>query len=294
MRSKKEMFDLILNVAYRDERVRAVILDGSRADPEAPSDPFQDFDIIYAVTDVKSFKCTPEWINIFGERMILQLPDDMTDPLPVDKSSYAYLIQLADGNRIDLSLYPLDRLDQLSRDSIRKVLLDKDGIVDDNAISARNAYLPHPPTARQFHDCCNEFWWVCPYCAKGLWRGQIVYAKTMLDEYIREQMVKMLRWHIGMETDFSKAPGKYGKYFQKYLTPELWKMYLQTYSDAGYENTWQALFTMCKLFRTIAIPIAKRFGLDYPFDDDRRVSAYLQHIYTLPEDAKEIYPTAGK
>ncbi|MCI0398984.1 MAG: aminoglycoside 6-adenylyltransferase [Chloroflexi bacterium] len=22
-------------------------------------------------------------------------------------------------------------------------------------------YLPGPPTAKAFSDCCNEFWWVC-------------------------------------------------------------------------------------------------------------------------------------
>ncbi len=45
------MFDLILDTARADERIRAVILNGSRANPNAPRDPFQDFDIVYLVTD---------------------------------------------------------------------------------------------------------------------------------------------------------------------------------------------------------------------------------------------------
>ena len=100
MRSEKEMFDLILDVARRDERIRAVILNGSRANPNAPRDIFQDYDIVYVVTELASFKQDPDWIDCFGERMILQLPDEMLDPPPGDEEGYAYLMQFADGSRI--------------------------------------------------------------------------------------------------------------------------------------------------------------------------------------------------
>ena len=36
MRSEQEMFDLILSFAKEEERVRAVVLNGSRANPNAP------------------------------------------------------------------------------------------------------------------------------------------------------------------------------------------------------------------------------------------------------------------
>ena len=97
------MLDLILDTARRDERVRAVIMNGSRVNPNAPRDRFQDFDIIYLVSDVAAVKADPSWIDCFGERMILQLPDDMVDPPPEPGFHYAYLMQFADGNRIDLS-----------------------------------------------------------------------------------------------------------------------------------------------------------------------------------------------
>ena len=51
MRSEQEMLDLILETARNDERIRAVIMNGSRANPNALRDPFQDFDIVYLVTE---------------------------------------------------------------------------------------------------------------------------------------------------------------------------------------------------------------------------------------------------
>ena len=86
-----------------------------------------------------------------------------------------------------------------------------------------------------------------------------------------------------------RIPGKHGKYLEQYLEPELWEMLLQTYSNAGYEETWDALSTMCDLFRTLAVRVAEHFGFDYPCGDDGRVSAHLRHVRDLPRDAPEIY-----
>ncbi|MFN3333480.1 MAG: aminoglycoside 6-adenylyltransferase, partial [Caldilinea sp.] len=61
MRSEQEMLDLILSVAEADEHIRAVIMNGSRTDPNAPRDIFQDYDIVYVVTDVAAFVNNPAW-----------------------------------------------------------------------------------------------------------------------------------------------------------------------------------------------------------------------------------------
>ena len=99
----------------------------------------------------------------------------------------------------------------------------------------------------------------------------------------------MIDWCLGLRTQFSKNPGKYGKYVQQYLDPEQWHLLLKTYSDAGYESTWEALFSTCTLFRQLALQVAGHFGYDYRQEEDERVSAHLQHVRSLPQDAKEIY-----
>ena len=290
MRSEQEMLDLIINTARMDERVRAVLMNGSRVNPNAPKDFFQDFDIVYLVTEKESFLADPSWVKVFGELMILQLPDEMSDPPPEGKDHYSYLMQFSDGNRIDLSLYPVNKLYLLEDDSLTLTLLDKDGILPEFDPPNESGYLPKPPTAIKFFDCTNEFWWCSPYVAKGLWRRQIAYAKHMLDLYVREQLDKMLVWYIGMHTDFIIAPGKMGKYLEKYLEPELWQMFLRTYSDANYDHTWDALLAMGDLFRRVAIPVAEHFGFTYPLGDDERVTTHLRHVRHLPHEAKEMYP----
>lgn len=289
MRSEQQMFDLILETAKCDERVRAVIMNGSRANPNAPRDPFQDFDIVYIVSDVEPFRHNLEWIRRFGEMMILQMPEEMQDPPAEDGGFFSYLMQFMDGNRIDLGIFTLSQWKERGSDSQSILLLDKEGIIEPFPPANDSDYFPKPPTSKAFFDCCNEFWWVSPYVAKGLWRQEILYAKYIQDVYVRDQLMKMLTWHIGVKTDFQVSPGKLGKYFQKYLEPELWEMLLKIYPDASYENTWNALFVMCDLFRKTAISIAEHYGFDYPSGDDERVSTYLKHIRVLPGTAKEIY-----
>jgi aminoglycoside 6-adenylyltransferase len=111
----------------------------------------------------------------------------------------------------------------------------------------------------------------------------------MQDYYVRSQLMKMLEWYIGIRTDFTKSPGKHGKYFKQYLEPDLWDMLIATYSDADSERTWDALEKMCELFRLLAQAVAEHFNFDYIASDDQNVSAHLKHVRALPKDAKAIY-----
>jgi aminoglycoside 6-adenylyltransferase len=289
MRSEQEILELIVNTAKSDNRIRAVILNGSRVNPNARRDIFQDFDVLYLVTEVESFINDHTWIVRFGELMILQMPEAMKDPPPLNNGSFTYLMQFSDGNRIDLSLWPIAKSNQLGNDSLSRLLLDKDGLFSPFPVPSDSDYLPSPPTAQAFSDCCNEFWWVGLNVAKGLWREEITYAKCMLDEHVRDQLMKMLAWYVGMQTEFSHNPGKCGKYLKQYLEPDLWEMLEKTYTDAGYDTTWEALFTMCDLFRITATRLATHFGFAYPQDDDEKLRAHLRHVRSLPKNANEIY-----
>jgi aminoglycoside 6-adenylyltransferase len=289
MRSEQEMLALILETAREDERIRAVILNGSRADPAASCDCFQDFDILYLVTDVASFVRDPRWIDRFGERTIMQTPDAMASDSPHAGGAFAYLMQFADGNRIDLRLFPVAELAALERDSLSVLLLDKDGLVGPLPPPDDRDYLPIPPTDRQFADCCNEFLWVCPYAAKGLWRKQITYAKAMQEMVLRPQLMKILEWYVGAATGFRCGTGYHGKHLQRYLEPELWDLLTRTYSDAGIENTWDALEAMGELFRLAALRVATHFQFDYPEGDDARVTEHLARVRSLPDTATEMF-----
>lgn len=286
MRSEKEMLDLILGYARKNEDVRAAVMNGSRVNPNAKKDPFQDYDVVYFVKDVEPYKRNPEIPRYFGEILILQLPEDMDEPPPATDGGYGYLMQFMDGTRIDLGFEPVSFAAHCGEDTLTVVLLDKDNLIGTLPPPNDRGYLPKQPTAKAFADCCNEFWWVTPYAAKGLWRDELTYAKEMQDNYVRDELMRMLTWYFGIKTGFEKSPGKLGKYFKGTLEEDIWAMLEATYSGASAEDTWEALFMMGKLFRKVAKEVADYFGFTYPEQDDQNVSAYIRRIKALPKYAE--------
>ncbi len=279
------MLGLILATARQDPRIRAVILNGSRVNPNATPDRYQDFDVVYIVTAVAPFVDDPNWIDRFGELMILQMPDRMGSAAPRQDGGFTYLMQFTDGNRIDLTLIPVENIKNKQPDSLSVLLLDKDERFPPFPPPNESSYLPSPPTAKAFYDCCNEFWWVAPYVAKALARGEILYAKHQLDLVLRGELMKMLTWQFGIQTNFKRNPGKYGQHFSEVLSQNQWDQLLRTYTPAGIHPTWQALFSMVRLFRDSAQSVNSHFEFDDAAQEQERVSAYLHQIHKAGMDS---------
>jgi aminoglycoside 6-adenylyltransferase len=111
----------------------------------------------------------------------------------------------------------------------------------------------------------------------------------MLDVVVREQLLKMLIWYVGVQTDFQECPGKAGKYLKQSVDPDTWKLLESTYADAQTEHIWDSLFAMEDLFRQTGRYVAEHFSFNYPEQDDQNVTRYLQHVRKLPRSAETIY-----
>ncbi|MED2971902.1 aminoglycoside 6-adenylyltransferase [Fictibacillus sp. B-59209] len=284
------MLGKIGEFAKKEKRIRAVILNGSRVNPNVPPDIFQDYDVLFVTKDVPYYIKNRSWISSFGEIMIMQTPDAMgTRELWGTNEKFTYLMQFMDGERIDLTFYSEEKVQDMVHDSLSKVVLDKDGIFPDLPESSNRDYITNRPSEKDFSDCCNEFWWVSTYIAKGLWRRELPYAKAMFDGPVRDMLVLMLKWHIGMRHDFSVDSGKHGKYFMFLLKPEQYDQFVKTYTDGEYENMWEALFEMGSLFRKAAFELADCLGFSYPYEEDQKVTAHLKYIRHLPADTNRMY-----
>lgn len=280
MRTEKEIYDLILGYAQKDERVRAVTLEGSRVNPNVPKDIFQDFDISYFVTDMDSFIRDKSWIDIFGERIIMQEPEAMSLFTPELNGWYSYLMLFKDGNRIDLKIIPLEDVDfYIRNDKLIRLLLDKDGFFPPLTSPTDIDFHVKRPHEENFRDCCNEFWWVSTYVAKGLWRKEILYANAHINGYVRPGLLRMMEWRAGIATGFKLSVGKHYKYLQNYIPEEEWMLILQTYRNDNYENCWQSLFTMTDLFRISSRIVAESLNYEYPLEEDENVTGYLNEVY---------------
>ena len=111
----------------------------------------------------------------------------------------------------------------------------------------------------------------------------------MFENVVRADLDKMVSWWIGMENDFQVSTGKMGKYFVRYLPDAHWRLYRDTYSNGDDDAFWEAIFSGCELFRTLAKDVSHHLSYSYPIDDDRSMTKYLMHVRTLPRSAEAIY-----
>ena len=283
MSSEKEMFELILNVAEKDSRIRAVYMNGSRTNPNAPKDVYQDYDIVYVVDDFDTFIADKSWIDIFGDRFILQMPETMR--YPSGEGHFNWMMLFTDGNRLDLTLIPIQKPELIGNDSLSIALMDKDGILPSFPIACDKDYLIKPPSELFFMSCCNNFWWCLQNVAKGIARDELPYAMLMYHNVVREELHDMISWYIGINTDFSVSAGKMGKYFKKYLPSEIYEQYLLTYSDSDYSNMWKAIMNSCDIFSSLASQVAEHLSYKYAKQDEENMRIYINNvkndIYTI-------------
>jgi aminoglycoside 6-adenylyltransferase len=279
LRSEQEMMELFIDFAHTHDGIRLVTLEGSRTNPNVPKDRFQDYDISYFVTDMDAFKKDDRWLDVFGKRIMMQKPEDMELFPPELGNWFSYLLLFEDGNKLDLTLIPVEETDEYFADSdgLVQVLLDKDARIGQEVIASDRQYWITKPTARQFDDCCNEFWMVSTYVVKGLARKEILFAVDHLNEIARPNLLRMMAWRIGTERGYTFSVGKNYKYIDRFLPAPDWEALLSTFNENGYQPMWQSLFTCYALFRAYSKAVAVSLGYTYP-DYDAAITAYTQRI----------------
>lgn len=283
MRSEQEIMDLILKTARDDERIRAVLLVGSRANPTIIKDKYQDYDITYFVHDIKPFYNNPSWVEThFGKPLIMQMPEAMR--YPEGDGHFNYMMIYSDTVRIDLTFEFRKYVDN---GEPAAVLLDKDegrGFLPVLSALGDKYWHIKPPDELFYYSCCNNFWWCLNNAAKGIARDELAYVMYMINNVIRIELHDMINYYIGTQHSFDLSTGKEGKYFKKYLPAELYTQYAATYSGSNYVDIWNSIDIMCDLFHSLAVAVAAHFNYTYRKEEEDGMREYIRMLkLTMPK-----------
>lgn len=281
MRQESEMLNLIIGYAEDDQRIRAVTLNGSRVNPTAIVDRYSDFDIAYFVDDVREFTRDKSWIEVFGEVLIVQYSLDWYDN-PYDYNSrdtFAYLIQFADGNRIDLTVVDISNIGkEVENIEPKKVLVNKDDFTELKDIFDASCYFITLPLHHEFYNTCNEFRWLSIYIAKGICRKEIYYVKFAYEVLMMPMMIKMLEWDVAIRNDFNITTGTHSKYLYKYLTDFELAKFHSIFPDGSYESITEKLFQVYDLFHKYEEKVAKTLDFSIDKGEKMRVLDFLNNM----------------
>jgi len=270
MRNSDQVFSQILGFAQAEECVRAVMMNGSGVNPNAPKDIWQDYDIVFFIRDFRDmpYQANQDWIKQFGELCIKQVNEEAD-------VTY-FLLQFKDGIRIDLSFRDVVTIKDIARqDSLSKILLDKDALAPALPPPNDSAYHVQKPTEQEFADLINEAFWIMPYITKGIHRDELPYAKYMFDVVLLGCIRKLLCWYIGAEHNWSVNPGAYEKWFKRYLPIDIYNEFTALFPATDYKEMQNSLIQAGEFIRKIGITLANQLCYYYPIQDDEGVMEFI-------------------
>ena len=266
MRTDTEMMNLILQIA-ESLQVEAVALSGSRANPRAPKDEFQDYDVVYIVDDLEDLISDLSWLDQFGKRIIEQ---EVTLG-----HRRLYLMLFEDGNRIDLTLCPKEHIQEwVDSEANFEVIKDDKGLFEAYQPNLKR-YWTAPPTEEEFAASCNEFWWVSAYVVKSIRRNQLIYATDHLYGICQQELLKVLAWQVTSDRGIVDI-GKNYKYLFQYLPAGQEKEFSALLDLSSIYKITQSLFATMGLFNREAQILAQKMGFTYDKEVAEKMTSYAK------------------
>ena len=266
MRTDTEMMNLILQIA-ESLQVEAVALSGSRANPRAPKDEFQDYDVVYIVDDLEDLISDLSWLDQYGNRFIEQ-----HNRL---RHRRLYLMLFEDGNRIDLTLCPKEYIQEwVDSEANFEVIKDDKGLFEAYQLNLKR-YWTAPPTEEDFAASCNEFWWVSAYVVKAIRRKQLIYATDHLYGICQQELLKVIAWQVTSDKGAVDI-GKNYKYLFQYLPAGQEKEFSALLDLSSFDKITQSLFATMGLFNREAQILAQKMGFTYDKEVAEKMTSYAK------------------
>jgi aminoglycoside 6-adenylyltransferase len=265
--------------------VRALILESSRAAPNAPLDKLSDFDLLVVVSELEAFEKESSWLGWYDTPLVrLSQERELMGLRTLNR-----LVLYEDGTKVDHIVWPIERLllevraEQLADmlDVGYRVLLDKDSLTSGLQVPTYRAHIPSRPTEAEFLALVEEFWWESTYVAKNLWREELLPWKYALFQMTISNLRRMLEWRVEIDHAWSMRPGRIGRGLKQRVAPALWAELEATFVGPGVEENWRALVRLGNLFSETSREVGASLGFRYPEEIEQGMRGYWEKVRIL-------------
>jgi aminoglycoside 6-adenylyltransferase len=279
----RSLLDKVVALAYADEDIRAVILEGSLA-VQFQVDELSDYDVNIYTRNAEKYLVDDRWLSQIG-RVILYQKEKFQfyeDIVPTR------LVLFRNRERIDFSFWRLTILADIVRgektyESYKngyQVLVDKDHLATQLPPPDGTGFSLSPPTRERFRQTIYDFWFEAYCVARYLARRDLWYAKLIENRYIKDHLFRMALWNHQTENEWAPDPILHteGKRFEKWAPAELIESVTRCFSLYDVDGTWQSLFAMVGLFNQLARQTSLRLQIEYPDRVEEEIVDYLQYL----------------
>jgi aminoglycoside 6-adenylyltransferase len=268
--------------AGREGNVRAVLVIGSRARADRPADEWADLDLILIARDPTPYLASADWLTEIGTPWLTFL-----ERTP-EGDAYERRVLFEGGLDVDLIPRSLasfgqtlqEGLPQIEADMLRRgvlVLVDKEGIAARLAAVERVQPAVAPPTELEFAEAVTDFAYHTVWAAKKLRRGELWWAKSCCDSYLKGLLLRMVEWH-------GRAGGieawAHGRFLEQWADPRVLAALPGAFARYDSEDVWRALLATMDLYRWLAVETAVQLGYRQRSPGVDRAAALVRQLFS--------------
>lgn len=272
-----DLIERITAWAAATPAIRGALILGSRARTDRPADEWSDLDVLIFTHDVETpiresgwaTGLAPHWLT-FVERT-------------GDGSSWERRTLYEGGLDVDVAVFPAQALEAPEgampaafADVVRRgvrVLVDKDGALArilSRPLPAQTLYAH--PSAVEFDNAVNDFWYHTLWCAKHLRRGEVWWAKSGIDVHLKGYLQRMLEWHARATRGEAFDTWLRGRFLDEWADPRAVAELPGCFARYDRADLARALLGTMRLYRWLEDETAARWGYAPPREGERRAA----------------------
>ncbi|MBN2005111.1 MAG: aminoglycoside 6-adenylyltransferase [Anaerolineae bacterium] len=294
----KELEKAFIRWAQAEENVRAALVIGSRARHDHPADEWSDLDVLIFANDPEPYWTTTAWLQHIGVPWL-----HFIEPTPGGQQ-FEHRVLFEGGLDVDFVPIPVANLNAMLdhgfppdvADMVHRgarFLVDKESFAErlQNVKVTPPPYTP--PAEPEFLNAVHDFWYHTVWTGKHLRRGEVWWAKSCCDGYLKHILGRMLAWHAraskGKETDTWMS----GRFLEEWADARAVASLPAAFAHYDAEDIWRALLATMELFHWLAVETADLLGYAYPAFGEEQATKLVQALFAGWEEMRKL-ETGGR
>jgi aminoglycoside 6-adenylyltransferase len=159
-----------------------------------------------------------------------------------------------------------------------RVSLDKDDLLGELADVGIAPPASDLPDEAAFSKVVNDLWYHTVRTARKLRRGELWWAKSCCDSYLKDILPCMLEWHAQASSDRDVDTWMLGRFLEEWADPRAVPALPKVLARYDQENVWRALSGTMDLFRWLAIETVELLGYPYPEEGAENAVELVQKL----------------
>ena len=290
MRSEKEVIGQIIELAEKDDSVRAVI----RTDLKPLRKYLYSYDFYFVTDEVEKYdedifaECLGERILLYrGDKNYPEMFPNMKGHLMVFKDGVTIVINVIDKETFLERYRGGQTYENVWIGDTYQLLLDKDGTLPlTDRPEEKQTLFAEKPSEEEFLNCCSEFRWVMKTFMEYTLREELLSSMFYLNVAVRDLLNRMLRWYIYLKGGTAVDMGILDSNMEKLLPEEDFALYKKTYPDAEYEHILKAYDAVNALWHKAGCAVAECCGYLYPQETEDKMTEFIRELQKSKEDGR--------